>query len=180
MFNYGSFDPFVAVDLGLTSQKRGRSLAMLRKERSILDQVQVRSILRLILPEIVARNQIKLELQENISALSTSPPRQKVLWRQFPCFSHSNHHYDHIQRQQGPKHSPNCIVQSRLRRFEVFCTTVLDYSIPLVWTTGNPRVRRSRSMGTSISVDPLSSMENTPRSIFHRSIPTESVVHVHS
>src|SRR5208282_229726 len=34
-------------------------------------------------------------------------------------------------------------------------------------------------MGTSISVDPLSSVENTPRSIFRRSIPTESVVCVH-
>src|SRR5271168_4535076 len=34
-------------------------------------------------------------------------------------------------------------------------------------------------MGTSISVDPLSSVENTPRSIFRRSIPTESVVRVH-
>src|SRR5271154_948982 len=77
LFNYGSFDPFVAVDLGLTSQKRGRSPAMLRRERSILDQVQVRSILRLILPEMVARNQIKPELQERTSSLSTSPPRQR-------------------------------------------------------------------------------------------------------
>src|SRR5271154_6409562 len=59
LFNYGSFDPFAAVDLGLTSQKRGRSPAMLGRERSILDQVQVRSILRLILPEMVAQNEIK-------------------------------------------------------------------------------------------------------------------------
>src|SRR5271170_7095651 len=77
LFNYGSFDPFAAVDLGLTSQKSGRSPAMLRRERSILDQVQVRSILPLSLPEMVARNQIKPELQEEMSALSTSPPRQK-------------------------------------------------------------------------------------------------------
>jgi len=41
LFNYGSFDPFSAVDLGLTSQKRGRSPAMLRRERSILDPIQV-------------------------------------------------------------------------------------------------------------------------------------------
>src|SRR5271170_2150050 len=87
LFNYGSFDPFVAVDLGLTSQKSGRSPAMLRRERSILDQVQVRSILRLRLPEMIARNQIKPDLQEEMSALSTSPPRQKVLRRQFPCFA---------------------------------------------------------------------------------------------
>src|ERR1700685_2247329 len=129
---------------------------------------------------MVAQNQIKPDLQERMSALSTSPPRQKVQRRQFPCFAHSNHHYYHIQRQQGPKHSPNCVVQAGCGRFEVFCTTILDYSIPLIWTVGNPRIRRSRSMGTSISVDHLFSMENTPRSIFRRSTPTESVVRVHS
>ena len=64
LFNYGSFDPFAAVDLGLISEKRGRSPAMLRRERSILDQVQVRSILLLILPEMVARSQIKLDLRQ--------------------------------------------------------------------------------------------------------------------
>ena len=132
LFNYGSFD----VDLGLTSQKRGRSPAILRRERSILDQVQARSILRLILPEMVARNQIKPELQEEMSALSASPPREKVLLRQFRCFAHSNHHYYHIQRQQCPKHSPNCIVQAACGRFEVFCTTTLNYSIPIIWTVG--------------------------------------------
>src|SRR5271170_2179945 len=111
LFNYGSFDPFAVVDLGLASHKRGRSPAMLRRERSILDQVQLRSILRLILPEMVAQNQIKRELQEKMSPLSTSPPHQKVLRRQFPCFALSNHHYYHIRRQQGPKHSPNCVVR---------------------------------------------------------------------
>ena len=80
LFNYGSFDPFAAVDLGLISQKRGRSPAMLRRERSILDQVQVWSILRLILPEMVAQNQIKLDLrQEKMYPLwlvnITSPPK---------------------------------------------------------------------------------------------------------
>src|SRR5271154_5306978 len=39
---------------------------------------------------------------------------------------------------KGPKHSPNCIVQAACGRFEVFCTTTLDYSIPLIWTVGNP------------------------------------------
>src|SRR5271169_6896532 len=111
LFNYGSLDLFTDVDLGLASHKRGRSPAMLRRERSILNQVQLRSILRLILPEMVAQNQIKRELQEKMSPLSTSPPHQKVLRRQFPCFALSNHHYYHIRRQQGPKHSPNCVVQ---------------------------------------------------------------------
>src|SRR5271154_237477 len=35
LFNYGSFDLFSVVDLGLTSQKKGRSLAILRRETSI-------------------------------------------------------------------------------------------------------------------------------------------------
>ena len=136
MFNYGSFDPFAAVDLGLTSQKSSRSRAMLRRERSILDQVQVRSILRLRLPKMIARKQIKPELQEEMSALSTSPPCEKVLPRQFRCFAHSNHHYYHIQRQQCPKHSPNCIIQAVCGRFEVFYTTTLNYSITIIWTVG--------------------------------------------
>src|SRR5271170_2565751 len=143
LFNYGSFDPFAAVDLGLTSEKGGRCPVMLRRERSILDQVQVRSILRLRLPEMIPRKQIKPELQEEMPALSRSAPCQKVLQRQFPCFAHSNHHYYHIQGQQGPKHSPNCIVKAACGRFEAFCTTTLDYSIPFIWTVGNPRVRRS-------------------------------------
>ena len=84
----------------------------------------------------IARNGCTEPLQERTSALSTSPPRQKVLPRQFPCFAHSNPHYYHIQRQQGPKHSPNCIVQAPCGRFEVFCTTTLDNSIPLIWTVG--------------------------------------------
>ena len=139
LFNYGSFDPFAAVDLGLTSQKRGRSPAMLRRERSISDQVQMQSILRLILPEIVAWNQIKLELQEKISALSPSPPPQKVQRQQFPCFAHSNHHYTTSSDSKAPS-TPNCVVQAACGRFEVFCTTTLDYSIPLIWTVGSTSI----------------------------------------
>ena len=73
LFNYGSLDLFAVVDLGLTSPKRGRFSAMLRRERLILDQVQVRSILRLRLPEMIARKQIKPELQEEMPTLSRSP-----------------------------------------------------------------------------------------------------------
>src|SRR5271154_4494627 len=153
LFNYGSFDPFAAVDLGLTSQKRGRSPAMLRRERSISDQVQMQSILRLILPEIVAWNQIKLELQEKISALSASPPPQKVQRQQFPCFAHSNHHYTTSSDSKAPS-TPNCVVQAACGRFEIFCTTTLDYSIPLIWTAGNPRLHRSLILyGKHSSID---------------------------
>src|SRR5271155_2451750 len=85
----------------------------------------------------------------------------------------------HPARAKPQALSKNCIVLAAWGRCEVFCATTLDYSILLIWTIGNPRPRRSRSMGTSISIDPLSSMENSPRSIFRRSIPMESVVHVH-
>ena len=61
----------------------------------------------------------------------------------------------------------------------------LKYSVPplwiihpLIWTVGNPRVRRSRSMGRSILDCLPRPLRRTPRSIFRRSIPSESAVRV--
>src|SRR5271168_1910965 len=50
--NYGSLDLFAAVDLGLSSLKSGRSPSTSTRSKPILDQVQVRSVHRLILPEM--------------------------------------------------------------------------------------------------------------------------------
>ena len=181
--NYGSLDLFAAVDLGLSSLKSGRSPSTSTRSKPILDQVQVRSVHRLILPEMStspsANSDLKREVQRKWQLCHLYLPTQ-TRDHDFPAFSHPNH--PHLLLPALGKHR----VLSKLHcsshlppiwtipshHFGLFNPIYLDYR--------NPRVRRSRSMDTSISVDPLPSQENTPRSIFRRSIPRESVVRVYS
>src|SRR5271155_3746375 len=82
----------------------------------------------------------------------------------------------YFQHWESTEYSPNCIVRVTSRLFGLFPPTILDYSIPSTWTIGiqgyvdpDPWIRRSPSIPYP-----------TPRSIFRRSIPRESVVRIHS
>src|SRR5271170_1449205 len=112
--NYGSLDLFAAVDLGLSSLKSGRSPSTSTRLKPILDQVKVRSVHRLRLPEMStspsANSDLKGEVQtpEKMAALSTLPPEsppklaimtfQPSLTQTIPIY-----YFQH-------EYSPNCIV----------------------------------------------------------------------
>ena len=129
LFNYGSFDPFVAVDLRLTSQKRGRSPAMLRRERSILDQVQVRSILG---PEMVPRHSMKPGSRKEVSFVKHHLPSKSPTYRGLRV--RDNFHVL-LTQSITITTSSDCKVSSTLQiALYKLLAVDLKYSVPPLWT----------------------------------------------
>ena len=118
LFNYGSFDPFAAVDLGISEKgsipgdvEEGK--VDLGSSPSAIDSS----------PNNITRNGCTEPLQERMSALSTPPPHQKVLRRQFPCQT--------ITITTFRDSKALCTLQIALYKL---LAVDLKYSVPPLWT----------------------------------------------